>query len=49
MVLLISITAEFRGSIETSIPQILNLLQASDSEVREESAEMVLKLSEQGT
>jgi HEAT repeat protein len=43
-----SIAAEFRGSIATSIPHIINLLNNRDSNVRRAGAEALSKLSEQG-
>ena len=49
IVSLTSIAAEFRGSIETSIPQIVALLQDSESEDYEAGVQMLLKLAEQGT
>jgi hypothetical protein len=48
MALLTSIAAEFRGSIGTSIPQIVDMLKDSDSFVRGTGAEALSKLSEQG-
>jgi HEAT repeat protein len=48
MTSLTSIAAELRGSIGTSTPQIIDLLQHSDSDVREAAAETLLKLWGQG-
>jgi hypothetical protein len=42
-----SIGTEYRGSVGTSIPQIIDLLKDNESDVRMVGAEM-LKLSEQG-
>jgi hypothetical protein len=45
---LTSIAAEFRGSIATSIPQIVNLLKDTNSNFRMAGAEVLSKLSKQG-
>jgi hypothetical protein len=46
--LLTKVSAEFRGFIETSIPQIIDLLKDNDEDVRSTSVEVLSKLSEQG-
>jgi hypothetical protein len=43
-----SIAAELRRFIGTSIPQIIDLLKDNDTQVRSVSVEVLLKLSEQG-
>jgi HEAT repeat protein len=45
---LTSIAAEFRGSIGTSIPQIVDLLKDSDGFVRGAGAKALSQLSKQG-
>jgi hypothetical protein len=49
MVSLMSIAAEFRGSIGTFSPQIIDLLQHNDWYARAAGAKALSKLSEQGT
>jgi HEAT repeat protein len=49
MASLTNIADEFRGSIGTSIPQIVDLLKDTDNNVREAAAETLLKLWGQGT
>jgi HEAT repeat protein len=48
MVPLTSIAAEFRGSIGTFVPQIVDLLQDDDWDVCKAGVEALSKLSEQG-
>jgi hypothetical protein len=48
MLPVMSIAAEFRQSIATSIPQIIDLLKDDDSEVCYASVNVLLKLSEHG-
>ena len=48
MLVLISITAEFQGTIGTTIPQIIDLLKHNDSHARAGGAQALSKLSEQG-
>jgi hypothetical protein len=48
MVSLTSIAAEFRGSIGTFIPQIIDLLQHNDWYTRVVGAKAVAELSEHG-
>jgi HEAT repeat protein len=43
-----SIAAEFRGLIATSIPQIINLLKDDDRSVRDAAVGALSKLSEHG-
>jgi hypothetical protein len=48
MALLMSIAAEFRGLIVTSIPHIIDLLQEDELNVRNASVHALLELSEHG-
>jgi hypothetical protein len=48
MASLMSIAAEFRGLIATSIPQIINLLKDDDQSVRDAAVGALSKLSEHG-
>jgi hypothetical protein len=49
MTLLTNIAVELRGSIGTSIPEIVDLLKDSEGRVRMVCANTLSKFSEQGT